>query len=96
MVFTIGTVGSILLLRRLLMRILRGSTSEPNADYDDFPAGAHARVLKPITPRCNGRIQYRGTQWDAAADEEIKAGETVEIVRFAANSRLTYFVRKIK
>jgi len=94
-VFIIGSVSSIVLLRRLLMRMFQGRASGTSVDYDDFPKGAHVQVAQRITPQVNGRVHYRGTLWYATADEEIEVGETAEILRFADNSRQIYFVRKI-
>jgi membrane protein implicated in regulation of membrane protease activity len=53
-------------------------------------------VVQSIIPPATGRIRFRGTLWDAAADETIEEGEMVEIVRYAGNSRQIYFVKKIE
>ena len=96
LLFLTTSITSLLLLRKWLMRIFRGvSSDKPDEDFDDFPRGAHVKVLKTITPDNSGRIQYRGTAWDALADETIEAGDTVEIVRYATNSRQVFFVHKI-
>jgi membrane protein implicated in regulation of membrane protease activity len=96
LVFIVATIVSIALLRKGLMKIFRGiSAGRTEAGFDDFPKGARVRVVQRITPQTNGRIQYRGTFWDAAADQEIEAGETVEIIRFAGDSRQVFFVKKI-
>jgi membrane protein implicated in regulation of membrane protease activity len=96
LVFITSAVASLLLLRKWLMRVFRGASSdEPDDDFDDFPQGKHVKVIKTITPADFGRIEYRGTAWYAAADEIIEAGNTAEIVKYADNSRQVYFVRKI-
>jgi membrane protein implicated in regulation of membrane protease activity len=78
------------------MRTFRGIASDKaQTGFDDFPHGVHVQVVKGISPNANGRIQFRGTLWDASADEEIDQGETVEIVSYAGDSRQIYFVRKI-
>ena len=95
-VFIASTITSIVLLRRIVIRIFRGfAVGHARNDFDDFPIGVHVKVVQSITPSSNGRIHYRGTFWDAAADEEIDEGEIVEIMRFADNSRLVFFVKKI-
>ena len=95
LLFIAGTITSIVVLRKLLMRMFRGSSTGGRVDFDDFPQGAHVKVLKRITPTVNGRIQHRGTAWDAAAEEEIDEGATVEIVRYANGARQIFFVKKI-
>ena len=96
LLFIGGTVVSIVLLRTWFMRTFRGiSSDKAQTGFDDFPQGVHVQVVKGITPNANGRIQFRGTLWDASANEEIDQGETVEIVNYAGESRQIYFVRKI-
>ena len=96
MLFIAATIVSIVLLRRWLMRIFRGLSADRSREaFDDFPKGAHVTVAKRITPEVNGRILFRGTLWDAAADEEIEQDETVEIIRFAGDSRQVFFVKKL-
>ncbi len=94
--FIVVSIASLLLLRKSLMQVFRGvSTDKTDVGFDDFPHGKHVTVLKTITPKNSGRIQYRGTSWDAVAEETIEAGATVEIERYAADSRQVFFVRKI-
>jgi inner membrane protein len=95
-VFIVTTISSLVLLRRWLMRIFSGvSSDKPSDDYDDFPYKERVTVLISIVPPNSGRIRHRGTAWNAVADEEIHAGETAEIIRYHGNSRQTFFVRKI-
>lgn len=94
--FIVATLLSIVLLRKWLMNIFRGKLEDrSDAGFDDFPKGAHVSVTQRITPEVHGRIQYRGSFWDAAADEAIEKDETVEILRHADDSRKVFFVKKI-
>ncbi len=94
--FIVASIAAILLLRKWLMQVFQGrSSSQAETDYDDFPKGAHVEVVQSIIPPATGRIRFRGTLWDAAADENIKEGEMAEIIRYAGNSRQIYFVKKI-
>ncbi|MFO8241479.1 MAG: NfeD family protein [Dissulfuribacterales bacterium] len=96
LIFLITSVTSLLLLRKWMMRTFKGASSASNdGDFDDFPYGVHVQVLQKISPQKAGRIQYRGTAWDAVADESIEPGETVEIVRFSGNSKQIFVVRKV-
>jgi membrane protein implicated in regulation of membrane protease activity len=54
--------------------------------------GSRAIVVEAIAPGKAGRIRFAGTTWRAESyDEEIAAGETVEIL---AQDGLTYFVSR--
>ncbi|PTN37509.1 NfeD family protein [Desulfonatronum sp. SC1] len=95
-IFIIVTISSLVMLRKWMMGIFRGVTTDrTDKDFDDFPYGERVQVLRDINPSQPGRIQHRGTAWDAVADESIEAGTTVEIIGYAATSRQTFQVRKI-
>jgi inner membrane protein len=94
-VFIASTITSLVLLRKLVIRIFRGfSIDQAHKDFDDFPKGVRVKVVQRITPNSKGRIHYRGSFWDAVADDEIGEGDYVEIIRFAENSRQVFFVKK--
>lgn len=95
-IFIAGTIASIVLLRKFLIKIFRGMSSDKAGEgLDDFPRGVHVTVTSEILPNRNGRIAFRGAPWDAASDEQIAEGETVEIIRHADKSGLVFFVKKI-
>ncbi|GAB6057592.1 NfeD family protein [Desulfonatronum parangueonense] len=96
-VFLLTTIISLLVFRKWMMRTFRGVTANhQGTDFDDFPQGERVLVLKAICPPQKGRVQHRGTSWDAVADEAVDAGQTVEIVKYADDSRHVFLVRSIK
>lgn len=95
-IFILSSIGSIVILRKFMMKVFLGKSSDKAADeFDDFPKGMKVKVVQKITPNSRGRVFYRGTQWDATSDEEINEDEVVEILRYADNSNLVFFVKKI-
>ena len=93
--FIAASILSIVFLRKWFMRAFKGASSDgTEEDYDDFPKGTKVEVMEPITPQVNGRIQFRGTLWDAASDETIEKGEIVELLKYAGDSRQVFFVKK--
>ncbi len=42
--------------------------------------GQKAIVTEKIDPNTNGRVEFRGSHWDAEASETIPEGTTVEII----------------
>lgn len=79
MLFTIISVVSLLLLRKQLKKHFfsdqEGAESEGLDDY----IGRKAIVEKAIV-KGEGKVLYRGTSWDAFADEDIPEGTTVRII----------------
>jgi membrane protein implicated in regulation of membrane protease activity len=95
MLFIVSSIAALALLRKFLLQTFRGLAKDNAVTFDDFPGGVRVKVLQRITPVDKGRIHYRGTPWDAMADVEIEEGATVEIVRFADNSRQIFWVKPI-
>lgn len=94
--FLSSSLLALILLRKGMMRIFKGTLADkPEQEFADFPLGQRVKVVRTIQPPDSGRIQHRGTEWDAVAEDTLVAGETVEIVRFADTSRKCFFVRKI-
>ena len=78
-------ISSILLLvsLRKWFRGLFGTDSPPvksESELTDEFIGKHATVSHEISPQIGGKIEFRGTVWDAQADETIAAGAVVEII----------------
>jgi membrane protein implicated in regulation of membrane protease activity len=76
------SVLSLLLARSWVKGIFSGyitSRQNPNSDLNDY-LGQRAVVTARITPKLPGRVEYRGTPWLAAADQDIEEGTVVEIV----------------
>lgn len=80
-VFLIASVGALLALRKWCLRTFRGVLTDcPDKEFDDQPIGNVVKVTASIRPPETGRIFYRGTEWDASAEDVIEAGQQVEIV----------------
>jgi membrane protein implicated in regulation of membrane protease activity len=70
------------LLRRVFKKFLQGRTATHQMEVEDIDEflGQKAIVKVAITPNAKGRIEFRGTDWDAEAYEEIPEGVPVEII----------------
>lgn len=51
----------------------------PRVLEDEF-IGKMAIVESKITPERNGKVEFKGTSWDAASSEQIEAGKSVQII----------------
>ena len=58
----------------------------------DNVAGARAFVRTPIRPGSEGRVDFRGSEWNAVSDEDLPVGAEVEIV---SRNNITLTVRKV-
>jgi len=86
-IFVVVSVLSLFLFRNKSKTIFRGKedTFKPKDDnklndYIEDMRGKKAKVIIDIVPGdINGKVEFRGTQWKAEADVEIKSGSIVEI-----------------
>lgn len=79
-IFMLTSIISLVSLRKWLKRVFQGKTNKGSGrDVDDF-AGEKAVVVKTITPKQAGAVEFHGTEWQAVADQTIKKGTPVTIV----------------
>lgn len=81
-IFIVSSVLSLLLLRRWLKGIFMGhivSKQDLKENLEEF-VGQKAVVKEKIVPKAGGKVEFRGTNWAAEADEEIAEGTVVEII----------------
>lgn len=79
-IFAVSSV-ILLIVTRPLVRKLKTSQRDPNAEYD---IGSEAVVIKKVMSGSNaGRVRMDGVEWQArsADDTEIDEGETVYVRR---------------
>ncbi len=100
-IFVVVSVLSLIIFRKKGKSIFRGKekTFESQDDgkleefIEDF-VGKKAKVISDIIPGdINGKVEFRGTQWKAESDEEIKTGAIVEII---ARDNITLKVKIVK
>lgn len=76
--FILASVTSLILLRKKLKARFFQSDNN-NSSLDDEFIGKEALVTIDILPHKAGKVEFKGTQWKAKANSELKAGETVII-----------------
>lgn len=91
--FFIASIAMILLLRQFAVKFVEGDSSQGNTDelLDDL--GELAVVVETIGPgNKQGRIAFRGTQWQALSDgSELPIDAQVQIV---SRENVNYIVEK--
>ncbi|MBO5900543.1 MAG: NfeD family protein [Lentisphaeria bacterium] len=94
-IFIFAALSVILLFafRRFMPGVFKGKNVPCNEDVDlDSVAGSTAAVVSDITPAEPGKVEFRGTLWNASAKESISAGENVKII---SRENLTLIVEKM-
>jgi len=78
-IFLITAILSVVLFRKLLKDKL-GMNQEGTKVLEDEYIGKIALAETAITPAENGKVEFKGASWDAKSDENIIAGQKVEII----------------
>ena len=79
MIFVASSVVTIFLLRKWVKKMLYGNKRSTELLEDEF-LGKIARSETAISPGNNGKVNFKGTSWQAASEDFIDAGENVTIV----------------
>lgn len=78
--FLSASILSLFLLRKRFSKgIFKENKNSPETLSDEF-IGKTAIALENIEKHQTGKIEFKGAQWNAVAQEAIKKGQAVEIV----------------
>lgn len=77
-VFLASSILTVVLFRDLVKRKLGMTDAEPQILEDEF-IGKTALAETSISAGINGKVEFKGTSWDASSEETISAGEHVTI-----------------
>lgn len=82
-IFAITSVLSLVALRRIIQkRFFAGDKDRDKSDaVEDEFTGKEALAVKSFGPGHKGRIEFKGTMWDAEASSEIAEGQIVVITK---------------
>lgn len=78
-IFLITAIISVVLFRKLLKNKL-GIFKKNLKVLEDEYIGKIALAETAISPAENGKVEFKGASWDAKSDENIIAGQKVEII----------------
>lgn len=91
-IFVISSILSILLLRKWVKKILYGNKLSTELLEDEF-LGKIARAETTIAPGKNGKVDFKGTSWQAASEDFIEPEENVIIT---GNESILLIVKSTK
>lgn len=78
-IFLISSVATILLLRKWLSKVLWKRKHSTELLEDEF-LGKIAKAETAISRGENGKVDFKGTTWQASSEDTIEKGENVIIV----------------
>jgi membrane protein implicated in regulation of membrane protease activity len=78
-IFLLSSIVSILLLRKWFSKILWKRKHSTELMEDEF-LGKIGKAETAISPDQNGKVDFKGTTWQAASEDFIEKGENVLII----------------
>jgi len=86
-VFAVTSVLSLLLLRKMIQNRFFFSKEELSKEVEDEFSGKEAVALSDFGPGKNGKVEFKGTTWNAESESAITEGQQV-IIREKENFKL--------
>ncbi len=90
-IFLVSSILTILLFRKWVKKIIL--TRKAVSEIEEELIGKTGRAETFIGPGQNGKIDFKGTSWEAQSDDKIEKGENVTII---GNDSILLFVKSTK
>lgn len=78
-IFAVTSVLSLLALRKIIQKRFFYSREELSEAVEDEFTGREAVALTDFEPGQNGKVEFKGTSWQAESSSEIRKGDRVVI-----------------
>lgn len=94
LIFIIASIVLMLSLRKWVKTVFYGKVAAAGQTDESMEGyvGEKVVVTKEITPQTKGRVEFRGTHWDAESEVTIKEGASAEIT---GKDNLTLIVKSL-
>lgn len=79
-IFALTSVLSLIGLRRIIQKKFFYSKGNSSADVEDEFTGKEARAISDFGGMQTGKVEFKGTQWNAESASEIINGQRVVII----------------
>lgn len=83
--FFFSSLFLLIFVRAFFMKYFAGDTTIHNVDEQKDAQGSIVEVVEDILPYKEGRVNFRGTAWQARSEEEIVIGSKAIIIRIEGN-----------
>ena len=77
-IFLISSILSLALLRKYLKKWLGKSEKKDDSNLEEY-VGKHCIAETDFVPGIGGKVSFRGAQWEAHSNSEIKKGDSLVI-----------------
>jgi membrane protein implicated in regulation of membrane protease activity len=79
-IFAVTSVLSLIALRRIIQRKFFYSKGDKSGEVEDEFTGKEALAITEIGPEKKGKVEFKGTTWNADSKLEITKGQSVIII----------------
>ncbi|MFN8209765.1 MAG: NfeD family protein [Bacteroidales bacterium] len=79
-IFAITSILSLIALRRMLQKKFFYGHSEAHESVEDEFTGKTGIAMNDFGPKVRGKVEFKGTTWNAESESVIKEGESVIII----------------
>jgi membrane protein implicated in regulation of membrane protease activity len=79
-IFALTSLFSLIALRRIIQKKFFYSKENLSENVEDEFTGREALAITSISPVKQGKVEFKGTTWDAESKSDIKEGERVIII----------------
>lgn len=80
-VFLVTSLVTLFLLRKYIQAVFIGSAQKDDPSVKAEPVARTGVVTEDIVPPGQGRVKFGGSFWKASAEEPIRSGTAVKIVK---------------
>lgn len=80
LIFSLTSIGSLLLLRQSIRKRYMDVSIDGMADADNGFIGSQAVSLTEIEPGKDGKVEFNGSQWEACSNVQIEPRTSVTII----------------
>lgn len=80
-IFAVTSVLALIALRKIIQKKLYFSKDSRSEEVEDEFTGREAVALTDFNAEGKGKVEFKGTSWNAESGSEIKAGQNLKIIR---------------
>jgi len=80
-IFAVTSVAALLVFRKMIQNKFIYSKNDKSDAVEDEFTGKEAKAIADFGSDKKGKVEFKGTSWNAESGSDIKAGQTVVIIK---------------